>query len=239
MTATAPNLLHVPWHRSVFYAFDTETTGVDVWNDRIVTATIARIDGPNVETLTWLINPGIDIPQAATDVHGITTQHAQENGQDPTDAITEIVAHITHAGTAGIPVVAFNASFDFTILQAEAERHGHGELPIPHVIDPHVIDKHIDPYRKGKRTLAATCAHYGVRQTDAHDATGDALAAARLAWALAEQHPDTVQIDLYDLHDHQTRWRAEQAESLARYLVRQGKPDDVARDWPIQERTTR
>ena len=231
MTATAPNLLHVPWHRSVFYAFDTETTGIDVWNDRIVTATIARIDGPNVETLTWLINPGIDIPQAATDVHGITTQHAQENGQNPAEAIREITAVLSDAH----PVVAFNASYDFTILTAEAERHG-TRVDVPAVIDPHVIDKHIDPYRKGKRTLAATCAHYGVRQTDAHDATGDALAAARLAWALAEQHPDTVQIDLIHLHDHQTRWRAEQAESLARYLVRQGKTDDVARAWPIQER---
>ena len=231
MTATAPSLLHVPWHRSVFYAFDTETTGIDVWNDRIVTATIARIDGPNVETLTWLINPGINIPQAATDVHGITTQHAQENGQDPAEAIREITAVLSDAH----PVVAFNASYDFTILTAEAERHG-TRVDVPAVIDPHVIDKHIDPRRRGKRTLTATCEHYGVKQTDAHDATGDALAAARLAWALTERHPDLLQVDPTELHQAQIEWRRDQAESLARYLVRQGRPDDVARDWPIQER---
>ena len=231
MTATAPNLLHVPWHRSVFYAFDTETTGIDVWNDRIVTATIARIDGPNVETLTWLINPGIDIPQAATDVHGITTQHAQENGQNPAEAIREITAVISDAH----PVVAFNASYDFTILTAEAERHG-TRVDVPAVIDPHVIDKHVDPRRRGKRTLTATCEHYGVKQTDAHDATGDALAAARLAWTLTERHPDLLQVDPTELHQAQIGWRRDQAESLARYFVRQGRPDDVARDWPIQER---
>ena len=231
MTATAPNLLHVPWHRSVFYAFDTETTGIDVWNDRIVTATIARIDGPNVENLTWLINPGIDIPQAATDVHGITTQHAQENGQDPAEAIREITAVLSDAH----PVVAFNASYDFTILTAEAERHG-TRVDVPAVIDPHVIDKHVDPRRRGKRTLTATCEHYGVKQTDAHDATGDALAAARLAWALTERHPDLLQVDPTELHQAQIGWRRDQAESLARYFVRQGRPDDVARDWPIQER---
>ena len=231
MNATAPNLLHVPWHRSVFYAFDTETTGVDVWNDRIVTATIARIDGPNVETLTWLINPGIDIPQAATDVHGITTQHAQENGQNPAEAIREITAVISDAH----PVVAFNASYDFTILTAEAERHG-TRVDVPAVIDPHVIDKHVDPRRRGKRTLTATCEHYGVKQTDAHDATGDALAAARLAWTLTERHPDLLQVDPTELHQAQIGWRRDQAESLARYFVRQGRPDDVARDWPIQER---
>lgn len=231
MTATAPNLLHVPWHRSVFYAFDTETTGIDVWNDRIVTATIARIDGPNVETLTWLINPGIDIPQAATDVHGITTQHAQENGQNPAEAIREITAVLSDAH----PVVAFNASYDCTILTAEAERHG-TRVDVPAVIDPHVIDKHVDPRRRGKRTLTATCEHYGVKQTDAHDATGDALAAARLAWTLTERHPDLLQVDPTELHQAQIGWRRDQAESLARYFVRQGRPDDVARDWPIQER---
>ena len=48
---------------------------------------------------------------------------------------------------------------------------------MPNVIDPFVIDKHIDPYRKGKRTLTAVCEHHGVKQTDAHDATGDDLAA--------------------------------------------------------------
>lgn len=231
MTATAPSLLHVPWHRSVFYAFDTETTGIDVWNDRIVTATIARIDGPNVEPLTWLINPGINIPQAATDVHGITTQHAQENGQNPAEAIREITAVLSDAH----PVVAFNASYDFTILTAEAERHG-TRVDVPAVIDPHVIDKHVDPRRRGKRTLTATCEHYGVKQTDAHDATGDALAAARLAWTLTERHPDLLQVDPTELHQAQIGWRRDQAESLARYFVRQGRPDDVARDWPIQER---
>ena len=101
---------------------------------------------------------------------------------------------------------------------------------------PHVIDKHVDPRRRGKRTLTATCEHYGVRRTDAHDATGDALAAARLAWTLTERHPDILQVDPTELHQAQIGWRRDQAESLARYFVRQGRPDDVARDWPIQER---
>lgn len=236
MTATAPSLFHVKWHRAPFLAFDTETTGVDVWNDRIVTATLALIDGPNVHTTTWLINPGIDIPQAATDVHGITTEQAQAEGRDPAEAIREITEIINDACTGKTPVVAFNAAFDFTILRSEAARHAGKGFEMPNVIDPFVIDKHIDPYRKGKRTLTAVCEHHGVTQTDAHDATGDALAAARLAWALTERHPDLLQTDPAELHQAQTGWRRDQAESFARYLVRQGRPDDVARGWPIQER---
>ena len=234
MTA-APSLFAYPWHRGPFYAFDVETTGVNVWEDRIVTATIAHIHGSQVDVKSWLINPGIPIAPAATAVHGITNEHATEHGQEPAEATAQIVDYINHAGTAGQPVVAFNAAFDFTILTAEAHRHGH-TLRIPNVIDPHVIDKHIDPRRRGKRTLTATCEHYGVKQTDAHDATGDALAAARLAWTLTERHPDLLQVDPTELHQAQIGWRRDQAESLARYFVRQGRPDDVARDWPIQER---
>lgn len=29
--------------------------------------------------------------------------------------------------------------------------------------------------------------------------------------------------------------KAEQAEGLAKWLTRQGKPDDVSRDWPLQQ----
>ncbi len=34
-----------PWHRGTLVAFDLETPGVGVANDRVVTATVAIIDG--------------------------------------------------------------------------------------------------------------------------------------------------------------------------------------------------
>ena len=60
--------------------FDTETTGVSPTSDRIVTAALIRREGSLVQTLTWVIDPGVEIPERATAVHGITTAFAREHG---------------------------------------------------------------------------------------------------------------------------------------------------------------
>lgn len=54
-------------------AWDTETTGVDPVNDRIVTAAfIVRTPGMDDRPFTWIINPGVPIPPDTTEVHGVT-----------------------------------------------------------------------------------------------------------------------------------------------------------------------
>lgn len=220
------------WHRRPFLAYDVESTGISVDHDRIVTATICHIDGADVSVWQWLLNPGIEIPQGATDVHGVTTEHAREHGQDPAQSVGEIASHIDHAASTGVPVVAFNAAYDFSILHRECLRHG-VEFGLPNIIDPHVQDKALDKYRKGKRTLTAVCEHYGVRLDGAHDATQDALAAARVAWVLAERYPDELQIDLAHLHANQKAWRADQAAGLQRYFRKTDPNAYVAPEWPL------
>lgn len=51
--------------------FDTETTGVDAANDRIIEISLLKLfqDGKE-EIKTFRINPGIPIPAEATAVHG-------------------------------------------------------------------------------------------------------------------------------------------------------------------------
>lgn len=179
------------WHTAPMSAFDTETTGIDVESDRIVTATFVTIDSADVDSRSWLISPGIPIPESATAIHGITDADARASGDDAAVACLEIVRKIYQAWEAEQPVIGYNIVFDFSILDRELRRyHGFGmEIRGP-VIDPFVCDKHLDPYRKGKRTLTATCAHYNVTLGAAHDAKQDALAAARLAWRLAQVYPE-------------------------------------------------
>jgi len=52
---------------------DLETTGVNLGTDRIVEIAIVKVlaDGTKI-TKRKLINPGIPIPKASSDVHGIT-----------------------------------------------------------------------------------------------------------------------------------------------------------------------
>ena len=101
------------------------------------------------------------------------------------------------------------------------------------VVDPFVIDREVDKYRKGKRTLTAMCAHYGVSLDGAHDAAADAIGAARVAWAIGQRYPEIASMDMETLVKSQKAWHAERQDDFWRYLKRQGKPcDDVSGEWP-------
>jgi len=229
------------WHTGRLAAFDIETTGVNPESDRIVTAAVSIVGGDlPADQHSWLVSPGIDIPLGATRVHGITSEQARAAGSNPAEAIDEITAVLTTQLLNGVPVVAFNARFDLTILDREARRHGLPPLldrvggpDEMLVVDPHVLDKHFDRYRPGKRTLGAVCSQYGVRLERAHTANADALAAARLAYKMGAKVPELRDVDLRVLHRLQVSWAAEQAVSLARYFRRYGNSERVEGAWPI------
>src|SRR5699024_6812351 len=57
-----------------------------------------------------------------------------------------------------------------------------GDFTVPGpVFGPYLIDRGEARYRKGKRTLGDLCREYKVTLDNAHEATADALAAARIA----------------------------------------------------------
>lgn len=222
------------WHTGRMTAFDLETTGVDTETARIVTATIAHIDGPNTDVRTWLVDPGVEIPAEAAAVHGVTTERARAEGVSPAAAVPEIHAEVASAWSTGCPLIVYNAPYDITVLDRELRRHaGRGLDGLGPIVDPFVIDKALDRYRRGSRTLTATCEHYGVRLDAAHDATEDALAAARLAWKLAVLFPDELS-DLASINELQARWRRDWAESFEKYLRKQGKNETVDPSWPLR-----
>ncbi|MGH3497479.1 MAG: exonuclease domain-containing protein [Nocardioidaceae bacterium] len=233
------------WADGPILGFDTETTGVDVHTDRIVTACTVMVRPPGhgrPAAHTWLIDPGIDIPDGAAAIHGITTSHAQTHGADPNIALFEISARIAVALSAGIPVVIFNAAYDLSILEAENVRHRLPTLTermnprrVGPIVDPFVLDRHLDPRRKGKRTLAATCDHYHVTLPAAHTADADALAAARLARVIGVKYPQIARLRPGDLHASQIAWHSDRQASFATWLKSQGRDaTDVDGHWPIR-----
>lgn len=54
------------WYEGPLAAFDTETTGVDVERDRIVSAALVvqECAGGRARSTRWLVNPGIPVPPA-------------------------------------------------------------------------------------------------------------------------------------------------------------------------------
>lgn len=225
------------WHDELG-VFDLETTGVDVDTSRIVSAHVGVLDaaGDIVERLDWLVNPGVPIPDAATAVHGITTERARAEGCEPAGAVLEIVAALRTLLSRGIPVVAYNAPYDFSLLRREAVRHGVEPLQDPSpIVDPFVIDKAVDKYRRGKRTLSLTAGHYGVSLVGAHDAGADAVAAGRVAQAIARAYPAELGVDVAELHRLQVRWCQEQAEDFQAYIRRVKDPFfTTTGTWPCR-----
>ncbi|MCS5733339.1 exonuclease domain-containing protein [Herbiconiux daphne] len=232
--------LPVPAWAERLAVFDLETTGIDVETSRIVTANISLLDasGTAVSRLDWLADPQVDIPEQATAVHGITTEHARSAGRPAADVVAEIVAELRRALAEGYAIVVYNAPYDITLLNREAVRHGVPPLEQPSpVIDPLVIDKQVDRYRKGKRTLEVSAAHYGVELLDAHDAGADAIAAGRVAQAIAAKFAAELDLSPHDLHEAQVAWHEEQCASFEDYMRRTKNPSFTSRrGWPESPR---
>lgn len=218
--------------------FDLETTGLDLREARIVTAATAELDmnGSVIGDVSqWLINPGIEIPEAASNVHGVTTDMAIANGEDPKVALEAILTSLRGYFELGIPVVAYNAPYDFTILHFEALRHNLEPLSNPSPIyDPLVVDKFVDQYRKGKRTLEAGCQTYGVALGQAHNAAADAVAAGRLGQKLAARYADKLPAEINELHQAQITWSLNQDLSYEEFRQKSQPDFKVTKGWPVK-----
>lgn len=236
----------IPWHERTLVAFDTEATGTDPETARIVTAAVVTVDPATgkVARDEWLVDPGVEIPEEATQVHGVTTEHARTFGMPAAEAVRLLVAHLADAAESGWPVVIYNASYDLTVLDREARRYELSTLTelcesdrlTLFVVDPLVIDRETQRYRKGKRDLTTVCGHYGITLTaeEAHTAAGDALASARLAWKQARRFAEVGGIGLAELQQRQATWHAQWAAHYEDYRRSKGETVRIDRSWPIR-----
>jgi DNA polymerase-3 subunit epsilon len=232
------------WTDGPLLGFDTETTGVDVDHDRIVTAALVRRHAGGTDVRTWLIDPGVPIPEGASAIHGISTEHAREHGVAPRPALDEIAGLIADAVRAGTPVVAYNASFDLCLLEAELRRH---RLPtvedrldgeVRPVIDPLVLDRAEDRYRQGKRKLVDLCGVYQVVDTGSlHTADVDVVATLDVLERIVGRFPHLGELDLLSLHDYQVTAHRAWAEAFNAWRAERGHGGPGAEaTWPSRGR---
>lgn len=239
MSWASPNIRRAGW--------DTETTGTSVTEDRIVTAALIVRGGDRPDqTFSWVINPGIDCPTEASDIHGWTTERLQAEGADPKTALDDIANKLALALNYGMPLIAFNAGYDWSILHYDLLRHGLAPMseritgdPVT-LIDGYVIDKAVDKYRKGSRKLKPTAELYGVALEDWHTAEADALAALLIAEQIAYRFPQVGEMTPAELFAAQQSWAAQQAAGLQSYFrsARAGDKQDpnvvIDGAWPLK-----
>lgn len=234
-----------PWHAGVLVGFDLETTGTDTSAARVVTAALVHVDRTGTvlpQSRQWMLDPGVDIPAEAQAVHGISTAAAQRGGRPALTGVWEILDAVDEVWARGLPLVVFNAPYDLTLMDAEADRYG---LPGLHsrasycnavVIDPLVIDRFADREREGPRTLEASATSYGVTATDPHSATGDALTACLLAREIARTHPLIGNADGATLHSAQEGWYRDRAVHVQAMRRAKGESEAlVDKGWPVRD----
>jgi DNA polymerase-3 subunit epsilon len=166
---------------------DVETTGMDAAVDRIVEiGIVVGRGGDVVERKSWLIHPGVSMPEESRAVHGISDEMLADK-----PAFAVVAAEIAAALTGVIPA-AYNALFDRSFILAELERAGYDRETLPpslatsvEWIDPLVWARELHELEKGK-SLVEVSARLGVVHETAHRATDDAEAALRVLYTFAK-----------------------------------------------------
>lgn len=163
---------------------DTETTGRDPENDRIVeVAAVLWENGEVIDRKAWLVNPGIPIPKEAFDVHGIGDEQVKDA---PPFAV--VLGELIEFVAGAIPV-AYNAEYDRKMLTAEIARLGVSIAKPPPCfrkgvewIDPLVWARELQRSERS-RSLSEVCERLGIPLDNAHRAVHDAEATLRVLWA--------------------------------------------------------
>lgn len=220
-----------------YFVWDVESTGINVFEDRIVQffGATADANGTLLDTWEFFINPGVPVPAEAAAVHGFSDDFLAKNGDDPEKTLIRI--KYLFSEKRDLIQVAFNMNYDLSIIDAEMKRHGvsdnfgswfseNGKL-----VDGLVIDRHKDKFRKGKRNLETQAKHYGVPfdPEAAHNALYDTEVTAKVTVKILEKFgtPSTRE---------QAQWQEAWRSNFEAYLRKTAPTASVERGWPLREK---
>ena len=160
-------------------ALDTETTGLDVNKDRMIQIGAVRFTGEQVlegDKFESFVDPGIEIPPASTEIHGITAQDLRGAPSFP-DLKSKFDQWLGHS-----VVVGFATGFDLAILRREHQQASL-EWRTPRFLDVAMLARQLLPTLPDY-SLDTIAARLEIDIQNRHTATGDALAAAKVFIAL-------------------------------------------------------
>lgn len=216
------------WYEEPILVLDTETTGLDA-HDRIIQLGLARFDrGKLLDTWSTLVWAGVEIPEAATKIHGIRTVDIA-SAPPWTAVLPKVIAM-----SRGAHPAAYNEQFDKRMFSSEMARLQVDvrDLPLPifhphhRWIDPLVWVRSIDRFVKGegRHKLFKVCERRGISLPKAHDAVADAVAAGQVLWDMRHEIGDMTVTELLRqqqlLADAQERqfaaWRARSQRGVGR-----------------------
>ena len=218
---------------------DFETTGISPYDSKAVEMAIVHLDlgmGNAEVVYNERFNPGIPIPEGASNVHGIYTKDVQECSTFG-ESFVNIMGLLENRVLA-----AYNLSYDWTVLNCEyrksitwhpdeVQRNPFGNQFFG--LCGLVMAKSIDTTSRGSgyHRLSNVCERRGISLDNAHSAGADALATAVLLERLLKEVTErygrfpTVR----DFWAWQKSCAMSQERGLRDWLREKGKSNDV---WP-------
>ena len=176
--------------------FDLETTGINIAKDKIVEISILKIHpNGNKESKTWLVNPEMEIPKEASDIHGITNDRVVA---EPT--FKELAKEVCNM-IKGCDLAGFNSNrFDIPLLAEEMLR-AEEDFDMK---DRVAIDVQVIFHKKEERTLSAGYKFYcGKDLHNAHSAEVDTIATYEILKAQLDKYDD-LENDVKFLNEYST-----------------------------------
>lgn len=165
--------LETPVSGIPFVAFDTETTGLDLVEDRLLDVGALRFRlGHEEREYASLVRPGRSIPEFSIAIHHIT-EAMVEDAPYPSQVLEELSRVVD-----GTVLLAHNAPFDMAMLTLELRRQNM-RVPDILVLDTCVLAEALMPDEPTLK-LGMLMKKFGSDETNNHRALPDARCAARL-----------------------------------------------------------
>lgn len=151
----------------VFTAFDTETTGLDPRQNRIIEIGAVKFDTTGIiARFSVLINPERPMPEEASRINGITDSMLEEKPV-AAEVLPDFLSFI-----GDTILVAHNAPFDISFMNEELSRIISNPLS-NRVVDTRILAKEVFPGLP-RYALQDLAKHFGIEAKDAHRAEDDA-----------------------------------------------------------------
>lgn len=163
--------------------FDLETTGINIASDRIVEISILKVNPDGTEvSYTQRVNPIVEIPKEASDIHGISNQDVLN---EPT---FKQIAQKVSGLLKGCDLAGFNSNrFDIPLLAEEMLRSD-VDFDMKNRL---AIDVQTIFHKKEQRTLGAGYQFYCDKDLEnAHSAEADTLATYEILKAQLDKYDD-------------------------------------------------
>jgi len=156
-------------------AIDTETTGLDPRNARIIQIAAIKLRGHQIRgdaVFDRLVNPGIPIPARSTQIHNI----ADADVRDAATFDKVFPEFLRFIGSSVL--IGHNIDFDYNVIAEEAARLRLDWSP-PAALDVRMLAQIAAP-NLASYSLDALCDWLGVENSKRHNAFHDAMAAAQV-----------------------------------------------------------